>query len=264
MTWRPDWRRVDIISDLHLQANEPGTAQAWFGYLATAPCDALVILGDLFEVWVGDDVLDGPADDPSSAFARQCVAALGVLSQRASVWVMHGNRDFLLGPAFANASGCTLIDDPCVMAWDNHRWLLSHGDAWCLDDRDYLAFRAEVRQADWQAAFLVRPLGERQAIARQLRERSEHRKQVTLAQGDAFADVDHDVALDWVRRTQTNGLIHGHTHRPATHRLGEDHCRVVLSDWDADSQPPRLEILSVYRSGVIERGALCPYPPPRS
>ena len=261
MTWRPDWHRVDIISDLHLQVSEPATARAWFDYLRTAPFDALFILGDLFEVWVGDDVLHGPADDSSAHFARRCVHALHVLSQRAPVFVMQGNRDFLLGPAFASAAGCTLIDDPCVMAWDDHRWLLSHGDAWCLDDRDYLAFRAEVRQADWQAAFLARPLVERQAIARQLRERSEQRKQASLAQGDTFADVDHDVALDWLRRTQTSDLIHGHTHRPAIHRLGEGHRRVVLSDWDADSQPPRLEALSVWRSGVIERGALRPCPP---
>ena len=171
---------------------------------------------------------------------------------------MHGNRDFLLGNAFADAAGCTLLSDPCVLDWGRHRCLLSHGDAWCLADTDYLQFRQTVRQTDWQDRFLAQPLGKRAAIARQLREQSEHRKRTTLASGEGFADVDNALATQWLRQTQSQRLIHGHTHRPGNHDLGDGLERVVLSDWDATALPPRLEVMSLYPDGRLKRWPLSP------
>src|SRR5690606_15281142 len=141
----PHWRTVDLISDLHLHAGEPATRDAWLAYLARSPApDALFILGDLFEVWVGDDVLDH-ADTPERAFVRDCVTALHRFAQDRPVFFMAGNRDFLLGARALAASGMQGLDDPTVLAFGGQRWLLSHGDAMCLADTDYLAFRTLVR-----------------------------------------------------------------------------------------------------------------------
>jgi cyclophilin family peptidyl-prolyl cis-trans isomerase/predicted phosphodiesterase len=135
----PAWRTVDLMSDLHLQAGEPGTFEAWQGYLQTTPADALIILGDLFEVWVGDDAATQPG------FEAQCAELLRRTAQRLPVFFMHGNRDFLVGPAFAAQCGFTLLDDPTVLVLHGRRWLLSHGDILCLEDTEYLKFRAQVR-----------------------------------------------------------------------------------------------------------------------
>jgi UDP-2,3-diacylglucosamine hydrolase len=127
--------------------------------------------------------------------------------------------------------------------------LLSHGDALCLDDHDYLAFRAQVRQPDWQTAFLAKPLAERQAYARSVRNTSEARKQSHTHNPDfaGYADVDSQAAIEWLRATDAKVLLHGHTHKPAMHDLGQGLSRWVLSDWHADSKPPRLEVLSWQR-----------------
>ena len=165
------WRAIDFISDLHLQAGEPATAQAFRRYLQDCQADALLILGDLFEVWIGDDLLDAaPAEratEPEYDFLAGICADLRAFSARRALYVMHGNRDFLLGSRFAATSGATLLDDPTLLRWGEQRVLLSHGDAWCLDDRDYLEFRAQVRSPGWQTAFLQRPLAERAALARE-------------------------------------------------------------------------------------------------
>ena len=127
----PHWRTLDFISDLHLQASEPATLAAWQQYLQGTLAVALFILGDLFEVWVGDDALDGPG-----SFEAQCVALLHTTSQRLPVFFMHGNRDFLVGDRFLQRSGATGLADPTVLAFAGQRWLLSHGDAVCVDDLD--------------------------------------------------------------------------------------------------------------------------------
>ncbi len=236
------WRVVDFISDLHLQATEPRTAQAWERYMVQTRVDAVFILGDLFEVWVGDD---GPqAGDEEARFEQHCVEVMKATASRCAVHFMHGNRDFLLGSAGARAAGCTLLDDPCVLVFGGQRWLLTHGDALCLDDADYLRFRAQVRTADWQQAFLARPLAERRAIARGLRQQSEDRKQ----SGMAYADVDATMTRDWLRTASADTMIHGHTHQPADHDLGQGQLRHVLSDWDAAARPPRAEVLRLQRS----------------
>lgn len=238
----PHWRQIDFISDLHLQASEPATLEAWQNTLSNTRADALFILGDLFEVWVGDDVVTTVAAD---SFEAQCARVLQATAQRLPVYFMHGNRDFLLGPTFARLCGLTLLDDPTVLCLGNERLLLSHGDALCLGDTDYLQFRAQVRSAAWQKTFLSQPLAERQAMARGLRAQSESRKR----SGVAYADVDAQAARDWLKFAQASTLIHGHTHRPADHDLGDGLRRIVLSDWDAAAQPSRQEVLSLRRQG---------------
>jgi UDP-2,3-diacylglucosamine hydrolase len=126
------------------------------------------------------------------------------------------------------------------------RWLLSHGDALCIADLDYQAFRRQVRDADWQSQFLAQPLPQRRTIARGLRDESAERAR----SGVEYADVDAVAAADWLRQADAGTLIHGHTHRPREHDLGAGLGRVVLSDWDARAQPPRLEILRLSAAGA--------------
>ncbi|WP_353140430.1 UDP-2,3-diacylglucosamine diphosphatase [Limnohabitans sp.] len=242
------WQRVDFISDLHLDASEPATFDAWAKHMAHTPADALFILGDLFEVWVGDDTQD--------PFALQCMAALKTTSQRMPVFFICGNRDFLVGPDLFNATGVQSLSDPTLLDLGSDegatrtRILLSHGDALCLEDHDYLAFRAQVRQPEWQAAFLAKPLAERQTYARSVRSASEARKQSHAQDPDfaGYADVDTQAAIEWLKAVDAQVLLHGHTHKPAMHDLGQGLTRWVLSDWDADAQPPRLEVLSWQRT----------------
>lgn len=242
------WQRVDFISDLHLDASEPATFDAWAKHMAHTPADALFILGDLFEVWVGDDTQD--------PFALQCMAALKTTSQRMPVFFICGNRDFLVGPDLFNATGVQGLSDPTLLDLGSDegathtRILLSHGDALCLDDHDYLAFRAQVRQPEWQAAFLAKPLAERQTYARSVRSASEARKQSHAQDPDfaGYADVDTQAAIEWLKAVDAQVLLHGHTHKPAMHDLGQGLTRWVLSDWDADAHPPRLEVLSWQRT----------------
>lgn len=234
------WRVIDFISDLHLQPAEIGTFEAWRRYMQDTPADAIFILGDLFEVWVGDDAANTPG------FAADCGEVLRAASQRAAVFFMPGNRDFLVGSAFLASCGTTLLADPSVLQFDGRRWLLTHGDALCLGDVEYMQFRAQVRQPEWQREFLRKPLEQRQAIARALRQQSEERKRAIAE----FADVDDEAALAWLEAAGAQALVHGHTHLPADHVLGARGWRAVLSDWDAGAEPPRHQVLRLTPSGM--------------
>ena len=242
------WRTVDFLSDLHLQASEPDTLAAWHHYLQTTPADALFILGDLFEVWVGDDALDDPG-----SFESQACALLQAASRQRALFFLHGNRDFLIGPGFARHTGATLLHDPTVLVWQGQRLLLSHGDALCLDDVDYQRFRVQARSVQWQEHFLAKPLAQRRAQARGIRAESEARKQ----SGAVYADVDGPAAIAWLQAARATTLVHGHTHRPAEHPLAPDVRRVVLSDWDAAAHPPRADVLRLTPQG-LERIAIVP------
>lgn len=234
------WLRIDFISDLHLQPSEPATFRAWADYIAGTRADALFILGDLFEVWIGDDVLD-----EHSSFESECTRLLHAASVHRPVFFLHGNRDFLLGTRAAQACGMTLLSDPTVLICPVSRWLLSHGDALCLGDGEYQKFRSQVRTSAWQQAFLSKPLSERRLLAQHLRAESESRKR----SGAIYADVDADEAGHWLRAADAQELIHGHTHQPADHRLPTGEFRRVLSDWDVLAQPARMEVLRLHLSG---------------
>lgn len=239
---------IDFISDLHLSEQAPRTFERWARYLRDTPASAVFILGDLFEVWVGDDALDEPG-----SFEAYCCAALQAAARRLPVYFMHGNRDFLAGPAFLAHCGITGLADPTVLTFGNQRLVLSHGDLLCLDDVDYQRFRVEARSSAWQRRFLAQSLPQRRQQARGIRQESEARKQ----SGASYADVDGPAAIAWLQATQASTLIHGHTHRPADHHLPPDLQRVVLSDWDAAAHPPRAEVLRMTTAG-LERIAIAP------
>ena len=240
----PDWGTIDFISDLHLQAGQLETFAAFQRYLSTTRADALFILGDLFEVWVGDDLLDDRRD-PLSGFERSCQQQLRQASRQRPIYFLHGNRDFLLGEHAAQACGLQLLDDPTCLTFDDQRWLISHGDALCTDDEPYQRFRRLVRSSDWQEAFLAKPLDERLGIAKSMRAQSEALKSST----SALIDVNAHVACHWLTQANASVLIHGHTHQPAEHVLQSEPPlrRWVLSDWDAHATPARLEVLRLRR-----------------
>ena len=244
------WRTVDFISDLHLQASEPSTFSAWQHYLQHTPADAVFILGDLFEAWVGDDVVNDAAPAATN-FETQCAYVLQLAGRRLALFFMHGNRDFLVGQALMTRCHAQLLHDPCTLVFNQQRWLLSHGDALCLGDVPYQQFRRLVRSAQWQADFLARPLAERQALARHMRQQSEASKQATAT----FADADTAMTLRWLDAAQAHTLIHGHTHQPADHVLNQHQLRVVLSDWDTAATPPRAEVLRLTATS-LQRMAL--------
>ncbi len=243
-----DWRVVEFVSDLHLRREEPETVAAFRRYLHESAADAIFLLGDIFEVWVGDDSMDEPG-----SFEAECGGMLAQAARQRPMFFMHGNRDFLVGAHFEKRSGVRLLGDPTVLALGGKRWLLSHGDALCLDDTEYQKFRAVARDPQWQAQFLSLPLAVRRAQGQSARQQSEARKHSAQA---FYADVDSAAALQWLRSAGSQVLIHGHTHRPADHDMrgsgGEKAKRVVLSDWDLDATPPRAQILRLTR-GTLER-----------
>lgn len=247
----PHWRSIELLSDLHLGEHAPATARALAGHLAASDADLIVLLGDLFEVWVGDEQLDAPAD-PASPVA-QALQALAEAALRRPVAMLTGNRDFLLGPEAARRLGWTVLPDRCVLQAFGHRQVLVHGDAECLDDRDYQRFRAQVRTPGWREAFLARPLAERMAVARSLRDGSEQRKREQGLAG--YADLDRAEMLSLLAAAGADRLIHGHTHRPGDERLGPGLSRHVLSDWDLDGQhgPARAEVLRLDARGLHRR-----------
>jgi UDP-2,3-diacylglucosamine hydrolase len=246
------WQLLDFIADLHLQAGDEATFGAWRDFMQRTQADAVFILGDLFEVWVGDDAID--SDDQGDDFAARCAQILAAAAQRLSIFFMHGNRDFLLGADFAAACNMKLLDDPTVLEFAGARWLLSHGDALCLQDSDYMKFRALVRNPAWQQNFLERPLAERQATGRQMRSQSQEHKSAGMARGELLVDLDNEATRECLHDSAANTLIHGHTHRPGEHDLGHGMRRIVLSDWDASTSPPRASVLRLSAAGAaLER-----------
>ena len=233
------WSCIDFISDLHLQASDLLTFLTWKNYLRGTQADAVFILGDLIEVWVGDDILS-----LQSGFEALCADVLSAASRRVDLYLMHGNRDFLMGSKFMDACGSTALDDPTVLTFASQRWLLTHGDAWCRDDAAYMQFREQVRGPQWQHAFLNKPLDERMDIAKSLRQQSDARKQTQTT----YADVDAATANAQMASERASHIIHGHTHRPARHLMGQGSERLVLSDWDMAAMPPRGEVLRLRRS----------------
>jgi len=244
----PHWRCVDFVSDLHLGPATPRTAAALADYLGRTCADAVIVLGDLFEVWVGDDVLDAPH---SAEIETQVLHCFADFARHRSLAMMVGNRDFLLGARSAALAGWQMLDDVCVLDAFGTRTVLVHGDAQCLADVAYQRFRLQARSPAWQQFFLAQPLDQRRAFARGLRDGSEHRKQ-TLGMA-AYPDLDRDAMRDLLRDANATTLVHGHTHRPGDDPLGDGLVRHVLTDWDLDhyhTAAPRAEVLRLSPHGV--------------
>jgi UDP-2,3-diacylglucosamine hydrolase len=234
------WRAIDLLSDLHLAENTPRVFEAWATHLRHTDADAVFILGDLFEVWVGDDMAE-------RGFEARCAEVLGAAAAERTVGFMAGNRDFLVGDALLEANGVLRLADPTVVAAFGERVLLSHGDALCIDDLPYQRYRAFVRRPAVQRTFGALPFAARRALGNALRRRSGRREP---RERGGFIDVDAGAALAWMSDADTPTLIHGHTHAPATHNLAPGAVRHVLSDWELDgSTKPRAEILRWTASG---------------
>ena len=244
-----------FISDLHLSPQVPGITDLFLDFAASLPgrqAQSLYILGDFFDHWVGDD----DCNDPYNA---TIIAALRSLAEAGiEVFILPGNRDFLLGPAFAAASGARLLPDPYVLSVVTWQFVLAHGDALCTDDVDYQQFRAQVRTPSWQADFLAKPLAERKAIAQGLRQRSEAIKAEKRYGDEALMDVNGATVEDFLRDNGYATLIHGHTHRPDRHDHIVDgiHCeRWVLSDWRQDARGARGDCL-IWDGETLSRESL--------
>ena len=238
-------RCIEFISDLHLAPELPRTVEAFERYLRACDADALFILGDLFEVWLGDDALVLP-------FEARCAQALREAARRLTVHVMRGNRDFLLGPAFFAFTGCLEANDPLCVQGFGQSVLLAHGDAWCLADTAYLPMRALLRSESWQREFLARPLAQRQAIAAQMRAASQAHQAGEAAEA-GYADVDQPLGLRWLAHCAATTLIHGHTHRPQVQSWPEGRQRIVLPDWHLDEAPARGGVLRWTAEGFALR-----------
>jgi UDP-2,3-diacylglucosamine hydrolase len=242
------WEKVDFISDLHLCESEPATFDAWQRYMSSTTAEAVFILGDLFEVWVGDDSIRADLSSSSANlnFEERCALVLQAAGKRLNLYFMHGNRDFLVGEQMMIDCHATLLKDPIVLTFQQQRYLLTHGDMLCLADTQYLAFRDVVRQPAWQQAQLAKPLLERQAIGRHMRLESQKNQQNLLE----YADVDDAAALAWLQAANAKTMIHGHTHKPADHNLGGGFKRMVMTDWDLKATPNRAQVLQLSNNGL--------------
>lgn len=239
LTAPAQWQQVDLLSDLHLGPDTPGTLARLEQHLADTPAQAVLLLGDIFEVWVGDDARHEP-------FEAGVVDMLRAASRRLALFFMPGNRDFLVGAEMLADAGVTALPDPSVLDAFGQRWLLAHGDAQCLADTGYQAWRATSRSPAWQADFLAKPLADRQAFGRQARAQSRASQATQLMS----TDLDADACRSLLREAGATTLIHGHTHRPAMHDLGDGLERVVLSDWDLDATPPRGDVIRLSAAGL--------------
>lgn len=215
-----------FISDLHLHPERPHLTRAFFHFLHTRAkgAQALYILGDFFDAWIGDD-----DDTPLNAEVAAELKALSDAGTR--IFLMHGNRDFLLGETFAASAGAQLIADGSVIDLYGCPTLLMHGDSLCTGDKDYMAFRQQVRSSQWQQQILAQPLAARRALAAQLREKSQ---EMNSLKAEDIMDVTEDEVVRVMSEAKVTRLIHGHTHRPARHPIiinGKAAERIVLGDW---------------------------------
>jgi len=215
-----------FVSDVHLDTGAPEAIEQFLNFLEVhaRPAEALYILGDLFESWIGDD-------DADPAKARVAAALRGLTATGVATFIMHGNRDFLLGSDFCQRTGCVLLVDPTLVELDGERVLLTHGDALCTDDRAYQSLRSSVRTPAWQQRFLGLPLPTREHLAQQARADSQvHTARVVRE----IMDVNASAVEKSFRALAVRRIIHGHTHRPAIHDTlidGESAQRIVLGAW---------------------------------
>jgi len=215
-----------FISDLHLSGQRPDITQLFIHFLKTTArkAEALYILGDLFEVWLGDDMI--LPDYHDAITEMKSLTDSGV-----PVYVMHGNRDFLMGEQFTQLTGATLLQDPACIDIYGTPTVLLHGDTLCTDDVDYQKFRTMVRDPQWQAVILSKTPEERLALAKEYREISQVE---TGHKAESIMDVNQNAVESLVEQLGVYNIIHGHTHRPAIHPFevkGNTAQRIVLGDW---------------------------------
>tara|TARA_B100001142_G_scaffold258954_1_gene260987 strand:+ start:218 stop:928 length:711 start_codon:yes stop_codon:yes gene_type:complete len=214
--------KLGFISDLHLSTNTPSVTEGFFEFLKTAAQDLshLYILGDLFEVWVGDD------DD--SELATSVMQKINHSTRNGlEIFFIHGNRDFLCGQKFAEQSNLTLLPDPFFLNFFDQKIALSHGDNFCTEDLEYIKFKKEVRSEEWQQEFLQKPLDDRLNIASNMRDASQKNNS---NKDIAIMDVTPTAIQEFFTEHRIDLLIHGHTHRPNTHQINSG-TRIVLGDW---------------------------------
>lgn len=235
-----------FISDLHLESSKPEIGKQFLDFLGgeARGADALYILGDLFDSWVGDD-------DPNPHYAVMKRALRALVDSGVSVFFMHGNRDFMIGTTFARETGISILDDPEAIELHGEKVLLSHGDALCIDDKQYQQVRLMTRSPEWQAMMRAKPLAERLAFAENARQQSQ---EYNDSVGEDIMDVNQDAVVGTFRNREIDVLLHGHTHRPAIHEIelkGRTGRRIVLGDWYEqgsvvrwDENGPRLETMS--------------------
>ncbi len=215
-----------FVSDVHLDGSAPAAVEQFLAFLHTYATDAeaLYILGDLFEVWVGDD-----EDEPHKKAV--CEALQTLTGSGVACFAIHGNRDFLLGRGFSDRTGCQLLPDPVVAEFDGERVLLTHGDALCTDDHAYQELRSIVRTAPWQRRFLALPLADRELLANHARAGSRQHTARTIPK---IMDVNIQAVAAAYKVTGVRRIIHGHTHRPGVHDTlveGVRAQRIVLGAW---------------------------------
>ena len=242
-------RPLFFISDLHLSEAIPKTVAAFehFIEVTASEAESVFILGDLFEFWIGDDILDAPETDARASFARRMTRQMHTLSERGiGLYVMHGNRDFLLGRRFMKDAGARPLPDPFLINAFGKRIMLAHGDGLCTADRAYQYFRRVARNALAQRLFLALPLNTRLAIGQRMRTKSEGARKMGVS---AKYDVTRKAVSELFVSSRTHTLIHGHTHRPAMHREVEG-VRWVLPDWELDVDPPRGGYLRLDEEGL--------------
>lgn len=226
--------RTLLVADMHLSHDTPEINQGFHDYLAhTAQgADALYILGDLFDAWIGDDLLDTP--HPLGAIAREVTQQLHRLSSDGTaIYFIHGNRDFLLGQRFIDACQATLLSEVEQIELQGMPAIILHGDSLCTQDEAYMAFRQQSRDPEWQAQILAMPLEQRLELASSLRMQS---GDANAKKADAIMDVTHDEVVALMEKHGVTTMIHGHTHRPKVHDLTVEDVpakRFVLGDWDA-------------------------------
>ena len=217
-----------FVSDLHLDPERPAITELFGRFLdgEARDADALYILGDLFEAWVGDD-------DPSEAGTFVAARLKALTDAGVPTYFIRGNRDFLLGDAYAKRAGMTILPDPAVILLQGEPTLILHGDLLCSDDTAYQQFRTQTRDPRWQAQFLAQPLAARLAFAAQARAASKARYGELQASGqsETITDVSPATVREWFARYGIRRMIHGHTHRPAIHDEGGGATRIVLGDW---------------------------------
>ncbi len=235
------WRAIDFISDLHLAEHTPRAFDAWAAHLRSTDADAVYILGDLFEAWVGDDMA-------AHGFEARCMSVLSDAARRIEVGFMAGNRDFLVGDALLESAGVTRLVDPTLIDAFGVRVLVSHGDALCLDDVAYQRFRSVARRPVVQRAFLGLPLSWRTSAARRIRLRSAAKPRTPRRSSPI--DLDRDATLASARASDATTVVHGHTHAPGEHEIAPGVRRLVLTDWELDAaEPVRAEVLRWTRAG---------------